>query len=461
MTVKEWETALKKTPVFACASIMVLAGVPTARADTPGQPFTNIQPSIALTEVMTTGAGGVFPSFTSGGALGDTDGFVYDFAGNYAPSGSIYTNGQLLPIAGDSAVFSLVGTTYGGNGTTNFAVPNLIGQAIIGAGAGAGLPVQTLGVPTGSATTSLTVANLPPPTGSGLAFSNIQPSLPLVPLIATSGSFPSASSANGSAFIGQIANYAGSLGSSGQFTPNGWAVANGALLPIAGNTALFSVLGTTYGGDGVTDFALPNLLGRIAVGADAANPPGTFAGQAATTLTTAQLPPGGAPVPNGQPSMAVNFLISTQGIFPSQGGVSGGFSQTLGTVGQIIEYAGPLGNADQYLPAGYLPADGSLLPITDYEALYNVIGTTYGGDGITTFALPNLDGRTVIGADGSTVLPGFTEGVDQNVLTADNIPTATSSDLPEPASLSVLAVGLMGSLAARRRRTSRYLPIQN
>ena len=109
---------------------------------------------------------------------------------------------------------------------------------------------------------------------------------------------------------------------------------------------------------------MPDLLGRVAVGADASNPLGTVAGQAATTLTTTQLPPGGAPVTNDQPSLAVNFLISTLGLFPSQGGVSGGFSQTIGTVGQIIEYAGPLGNSDEYLPAGYLPADGRLLPIS-------------------------------------------------------------------------------------------------
>ena len=152
-----------KASLCACVGIIATAGLTAAWADTPGQPFTNIQPSLALTEVTPTGAGGVFPSFTSGGALGNTDGFIYNFAGNYAPSGSVYANGQLLPITGNSAVFSLVGTTYGGDGTTNFGVPNLIGQASIGAGAGAGLPPQTLGVPTGSSTVTLTVPNFRPP----------------------------------------------------------------------------------------------------------------------------------------------------------------------------------------------------------------------------------------------------------------------------------------------------------
>jgi microcystin-dependent protein len=47
------------------------------------------------------------------------------------------------------------------------------------------------------------------------------------------------------------------------FAPKGWALCNGQLLPIEGNTALYSLLGTTYGGDGTTTFALPNLQARV------------------------------------------------------------------------------------------------------------------------------------------------------------------------------------------------------
>ena len=144
-----------KASLLACTAIAALGGFSTAQAASPGQPFTNIQPSLALTELMTTGSGGVFPNFTSGGAVGDTDGFIYNFAGNYAPSGSVYTNGQTLPIAGNSAVFSLVGTNYGGNGTTNFGVPNLVGLATVGAnngpGVASGSPSVALTVPTASA----------------------------------------------------------------------------------------------------------------------------------------------------------------------------------------------------------------------------------------------------------------------------------------------------------------------
>ena len=238
------EAALKKTPLLACASIMGIAGVTTAWADNPGQPFTNIQPSLALTEVIPTGAGGVFPSFTGGGALGNTDGFVYDFAGNYAPSGSVYANGQLLPITGNSAVFSLMGTILRRQRHIQFrgAEPDRAGDHR--GRRGCGVAGADTGGPHGNRDD--VTDGREPSTADGQRCGRSATSsrrCRWFPLIAINAPFPSNSSANAPAFIGQIGNYAGSLGSSGQFTPNGWAVANGALLPIAGNTALFSVSG--------------------------------------------------------------------------------------------------------------------------------------------------------------------------------------------------------------------------
>lgn len=78
------------------------------------------------------------------------------------------------------------------------------------------------------------------------------------------------------------------------FAPVGWAFCNGALLPISQNQALFSLIGTFYGGDGRTTFALPDFRGRVPVGAGSA-PIGTYTlgevgGVANTTLTINQMP---------------------------------------------------------------------------------------------------------------------------------------------------------------------------
>jgi microcystin-dependent protein len=75
------------------------------------------------------------------------------------------------------------------------------------------------------------------------------------------------------------------------FAPKGWALCNGQLLPINQNQALFSLLGTTYGGNGVQTFALPNLQGRVAISTAGGFPQGQIGGEEAVALTTAQLPP--------------------------------------------------------------------------------------------------------------------------------------------------------------------------
>ena len=152
------------------------------------------------------------------------------------------------------------------------------------------------------------------------------------------------------------------------FAPRGWAFCNGQLLAIAQNTALFSLLGTTYGGNGQTTFALPDLRGRTPVGAygfpvtlgeragvenvtlatsqipahahsvNASTAPGTTRnpGNALYGTTPALLhgPSSGSPVQldartiaqaggsqphnNMQPYLAVNFCIALMGIFPSR-----------------------------------------------------------------------------------------------------------------------------------------------
>jgi microcystin-dependent protein len=74
------------------------------------------------------------------------------------------------------------------------------------------------------------------------------------------------------------------------FAPQGWALCNGQFLPINQNQALFSLLGTTYGGNGQTTFALPDLRGRVPIHVSSGHALGEAAGEQAHTLSIAELP---------------------------------------------------------------------------------------------------------------------------------------------------------------------------
>jgi microcystin-dependent protein len=171
-------------------------------------------------------------------------------------------------------------------------------------------------------------------------------------------------------FLGQI------IATPYNFAPQGWAMCNGQILAIAQNTALFSLLGTSYGGDGRVTFGLPNLQGRVPIGfnqgpglsdyaigdvvgvesvalTQANNPPHSHgalafgrqagdstaasnnawarsaqsdnlyrdpAGATANMAAVATSPSGsGQPHENRQPFLALNYIIALQGIFPSRG----------------------------------------------------------------------------------------------------------------------------------------------
>lgn len=109
-------------------------------------------------------------------------GQIQAFAFNYAPQGWAKCDGTLLSIAQYQALFSLIGTTYGGDGRTTFALPDLRGRVALHQGAGPGLSNRPIGQHSGSETTTLNVTNMPshnhmatgtvkayfaPPTGGG------------------------------------------------------------------------------------------------------------------------------------------------------------------------------------------------------------------------------------------------------------------------------------------------------
>jgi microcystin-dependent protein len=164
-----------------------------------------------------------------------------------------------------------------------------------------------------------------------------------------------------SPFIGEIRMFAGN------FAPVGWAFCNGAIIPIDQNDALFNLIGTTYGGDGQTTFALPNLQSRVPVHVGPGFALGQSGGAESVTLTTSQIPAhshvpqafstpgtqtspannvwansslgqfdntnppdsamspaalgsagGSQPHDNMIPFLVINFILSLFGIFPSQ-----------------------------------------------------------------------------------------------------------------------------------------------
>lgn len=123
-------------------------------------------------------------------------------------------------------------------------------------------------------------------TGGGQSFTIVQPFLTVNYIIALQGVFPSRSF---EPFLAQISLFGSN------FAPRGWAFCDGQLLPISSNSALFSLLGTTYGGDGRTTFALPDLRGRVAIhegtGPGLSNKRlGQRGGQESVILNNTQLP---------------------------------------------------------------------------------------------------------------------------------------------------------------------------
>lgn len=83
------------------------------------------------------------------------------FPFNFAPRGWAFCNGQLLPLSQNTALFSLLGTTYGGDGNSNFALPNLQGSAPMHPGQGPGLSLHDLGETGGSDTVTLLQSEMP------------------------------------------------------------------------------------------------------------------------------------------------------------------------------------------------------------------------------------------------------------------------------------------------------------
>ncbi|HWT02376.1 MAG TPA: tail fiber protein [Pyrinomonadaceae bacterium] len=210
------------------------------------------------------------------------------FAFNFPPSGWLPCAGQLLPMSQNTTLFSLLGTSYGGDGRTTFGLPDLRSVA-----------------------------------PQGLQY-----------CISLQGVYPR-QLGGVSPVLGELSLFPYS------FSPNAWLRSTGQLMPVSESEALFEVLGTRFGGDGVETFGLPDL---------SATPP-----------------------PDANDDGSLYFIT----VF----GNPGSPAAFLATV-QLMPFAA--------VPAGWAACDGQLLPINQNQELFSLLGTKFGGDGVTTFGLPDL-----------------------------------------------------------------------
>lgn len=224
--------------------------------------------------------------------LGQISLFPYSFA----PRGWLKCDGQVMGVSTNTALFSLLGTQFGGNGITTFNLPDLRDAS----------PIHG--------------ANY---------------------YIATTGIFPPRDEGSYSGILGEIGIFPYN------FTPGGWAACDGSLLNINTNQALYSLIGTTFGGDVLTGFGLPDLR-------------------------------------KCAPIVGLHYCISVTGLYPQSYG-NGEEDDFLGAIDLFpntrIATGDPSGNCN-----------GQLIDVSNYQALYTLLGTNYGENGQNNFALPDLRG---------------------------------------------------------------------
>ncbi|PST81841.1 phage tail protein [Pedobacter yulinensis] len=194
-------------------------------------------------------------------------GSIVLWAPNFAPRGWAYCLGQTLAISSNTALFSLLGTTYGGNGQTTFMLPNFGGRVPVGAGQSPGTSNYTLGQVSGTENVTITLAQMPMHTHVASGTLNGNVSL-------------AASAAQAQSHTPSTANNV--LAS--PYDPNAASDVNGYISQAAGGT-------------------LVPLAG------------GSLSGNVAITVGVAG---GSMPLPIMQPYLAINYIIALEGVFPSR-----------------------------------------------------------------------------------------------------------------------------------------------
>jgi microcystin-dependent protein len=194
---------------------------------------------------------------------------------NFAPAGWALCQGQTLAISTNQALFALLGVQFGGNGTTNFQLPDLQGRVPLGQGNGIGLPPYLIGQKGGAQSVTLTLQNLPAHTHLATFAGSGGGSAPVTVTVQGSSAAGGVSSPTGNYLAG-----AGKAQNTDNFVSN------------PGSGTLGNIAGVSGG-----SVTLPAPSGTVTV-----QPTGT-----------------GLPLTIEPPYLCVNFIIALQGIFPSRG----------------------------------------------------------------------------------------------------------------------------------------------
>jgi microcystin-dependent protein len=313
-------------------------------------------------------------------------GQIMPYPSDLQPSGWLRADGSVLPVSEYPELFDVIGDTYGGDGETNFAVPDLRARVPVGVGT-----IQDATIPSPSEGKSMV------PLISSMALGEVVQgqfeALGVNFMIAREGNYPQRDGADTSSpLVGEIRIFAGDV------IPSGWVVCDGSMLPInSQNLPLYSVLGTTYGGDGQAHFNLPDFRARAPMHVgdiDVDSPPDWTENQIPLVESM-----GRGDVASGQiGTLGIRIGIARTGLFPSTGGdvAAGG---TL--IGQTLMFGGV------FMPGGWYPADGGwyFVDAMDFNfdeepALYFLLGKSFGyrprGE-LEEFRLPDLGASVPVG----------------------------------------------------------------
>lgn len=354
-------------------------------------------------------------------ANSDSLGDIIPFAGGslLESDNVVPAHGQILAIADNVGLFSKIGTNYGGDGQSTFALPDLRGRSVGGRGASFAYAGTT-----GNSSVTLQPENLPPSLGgTSVPVTRISPTIGLSQLVRYSGFYPSGGTSVEGDLIGEIRTSASfaSPPAGSQFY-----MAEGQPIPSSDGPQI-TVFFTYFQkpGSRPDEFYLPDLRDRVTItqgmtpGTLGSLTTGQIVGSNSFLLTDDVLPgaPSQMPILTYGASIALNYGIVVEGIHPN---ANDAFSDYDYVIGQIVPFAFDLSR----MPSNIVPLDGRLLSVSTYPALFSVIGTTYGGDGRSNFAVPDARGRTLIGATGE---PGILGGITETFLTSDQIPLSPPS----------------------------------